>query len=127
MTDLEAIKQYRAAGLFWEFLYSRPLPWIFERDPAIAAKIRERDRQRMAKAERVMRQAEKALNQLPRHEWKAAMINRYLLRRDHLATAEVMNYSETSVRRFEQAAIDHLKARERLKAQKAAESPANRF
>ena len=127
MTDLEAIKQYRAASSFWEFLYDRPLPWIFARDPAIVARIRARDRARMAKAERVMRQAEKALNQLPRHEWKAAMINRYLLQRDHLATAEAMNYSEASIRRFEVRAIEYLEARERLKAQKAAESPANRF
>ena len=118
MTDLEAIKQYRAASSFWEFLFFRPLPSrIFADDPAIVARIRARDRVRMAKTERVMQQAERALNRLPRREWKSAMIHRYLLQHDHLTTADAMAYSEASVRRFEARAIEYLEAWEKIKAQ----------
>lgn len=108
MTDLEAIKQYREASQYYEMFYDRPIPWVFARDPAIVARIKERDKKRMASAACVMRQAEMALNRLPRLEWREAMVNRYFLLRDHLATAEAMSYSETSVRRFERAAIEYL-------------------
>ncbi len=117
MTDLEAIRQYTAASDFWEFLYDRPIPWVFARDKAIVARIRARDKVRMAKAERVMQQAERALNRLPRREWKSAMIHRYLLQHDHLTTADAMAYSEASVRRFEVRAIEYLEVWEKIKAQ----------
>lgn len=108
MTDFEAIRQYRAASDFRDFLRNRRLPWIFETDPAIVAWSKERDKKRIEQLEQTMRQAEEAIARLPRDEWREAIIQRYFLQRDHMAAAEAMNYSESSVKRFEYAAIEYL-------------------
>lgn len=115
MTDLQAIRQYRDVANWYEFLYFMKQPRIFWDSRKIMEQLEERRQRHMREAERTMRQAERALNSLPRKEWRDAMIQRYILQRNHLEAAEAMNYCETSVRRYEYAAIKHLEAREALK------------
>ena len=115
MTDLEAIKQYRDLLSWWEVLYHQKEPRIFWDSPEIMAQREERRQRRMRKAEKTLRQAERALNSLPKREWKTAMIQRYILRRDHMEAADAMFVCERTERRYEYAAIKYLEAREALK------------
>lgn len=108
MTDLEAIKQYRAAERYRDAILAERVPWIFDRDPEALAQYREIVQRGLDQAEAVMRQAERAVKQLPRQEWRDVMSWRFLEEMDTYDTAEAMAYSVSSVFRYERQAVEYM-------------------
>ena len=108
MTDLEAIRQYRSAAGEREALLSAPAPEIFVRDPEGREQYGRIIRKALKIPEAILYQAEQAVDQLPRHEWREALTNRFLLGMDEYETAYAMAYSVRSVFRFQQEAEEHL-------------------
>ena len=108
MTDVEAIRAYRAAAGYRETILKSKIPRAIERDPEALEKITARLRVEVKVAELVMQQAEQAIEKLPRQKWQEAVRHRYLERMDLYHAGEVMFYSDRSVRRFERDAFAYL-------------------
>lgn len=115
MTDLEAIRQYTAAGRYRDRILALRVPWIFDRDPEALAKYRKIVQRGLDQAEAVMRQAERAVKHLPRQEWRDIMTWRFLEGMNTYDTAETMAYCVRSIMRYERQAVEYLET-ERLPA-----------
>ena len=99
VTDLEAIRQYKAA---------ERVPWIFDRDPEALAQYREIVQRSLDQAEAEKRKAERAVEQLPRPEWRDVMAWRFLQGLNIYDTAEAMAYSTSSIMRYERQAVEYM-------------------
>ena len=108
MTDLEAIRQYKAAERYRDGILAERVPWIFDRDPEALAQYREIVQRSLDQAEAEMRKAERAVEQLPRPEWRDVMAWRFLQGQNIYDTAEAMAYSVRSIMRYEQQAVEYM-------------------
>ena len=112
MTNTEALRQYDGAGRYCRAITTIKIPRVFEADPAAVEHMREIWQREIDKTTAAMRQAEQAVDQLPRQEWREVIKNRMLLGFDIYTTAEIMAYSIRSVCRYEQQALEYLETGE---------------
>ena len=108
MTDLNAIKQYQAAKVYREIIPEQRAPEIYERDPGSLAEYRKIIRRGVDAAEATMHQAERAIERLPRPEWRGVLTLRFLWGFDEYETADNMGCSIRTVFRQVQQAVEYL-------------------
>lgn len=124
MTDLEAINQYLAAARYLDYMRSAKIPAVFDRDPVTRERYRAIMQRGIESAEAVMDQAVQAIKRLPRPEWREIMANRFMLGLFIFETADAIAYSNRSVYRFEQQAVEYLETgKEPSRRGRAAEGP----
>lgn len=108
MTDLQAITQYRAAKVERAVILDIKVPWIFLDDPEALKQYQNILQRGLDQTEKTILQAEQAIEQLPREEWKDIFVCRFIHGMDWYQTAEQVNYSMASVFRYARQAIDYL-------------------
>lgn len=112
MTDLEAIRQYRAAERYRDGILSERVPWIFDRDPEALAQYQKIIMRGFDRAESVMMQAKKAIERLPRPILRETLTYRYLRGFTEEETADAMFYSVSTIRRYQRQAEKYLETGE---------------
>lgn len=124
MTDLEAINQYLAAERYRRIILDERVPEVFDRDPVTRERYRAIMQREINEADAVMDQAVQAIKRLPRPEWREVMANRFMLGLFVFETADAIAYSDRSVYRFEQQAVEYLETCQEPKRRgRAAEGP----
>lgn len=120
MTDLEAIRQYKGAEGDRNAILKIWTPWIFARDSKALEKYRAILQRGLDQAEIVMRQAERAVKQLP-EDLNAVIRYRYFVGADNWRTADALYLSESTVRRYIKRAFEYFESEEN--AEPAARPP----
>ena len=108
MTDNEALRQYTAAKKYRDVILAAKVPQIFGRDPEILERFRSITLRGIEEAEKIMRQAERAVDQLPRETWRNVLACRFLQGLDEYKTAEALFFCERSVLYQQKHALEYL-------------------
>lgn len=112
MTDEKAIRQYRATEGYRDLILNSKIPEIYARDPGSLAKYRSILQRGIDKTEAELKQAEQAIERLPKKIWRDVLEYRFILGLSAEDTADALAYSRTAIMRFQQAAFKYLETGE---------------